>query len=280
MPFASIEERIDVVKAFRTRLWDTAREWPGEERLTSATSGVLDPSKLAEGVLGEVDFAQAFAYLFRRFGPPNAGSDGYKEICQYILVTPHPKLWLTVMIRPSGGMFGYVMPEAFSWAVHEEYRASLEAWHAAFKTWRLERGIPLPGDDASAVRDWGSYSESFERVEAQYVAEGHSSVAEAARSGSLRQELDTALRSALEDLKSPVGVRDSNFSLTEREIERKPVSYSKWAGHSLAPALRRDPDAVRRLTLALSAHGRGCLERGIRRIIRTAPKCDVSDAQG
>lgn len=38
----------------------------------------------------------AFAYLWRRFGPPCRGSDPDKQLVRYILGTPHKQVWLTI----------------------------------------------------------------------------------------------------------------------------------------------------------------------------------------
>lgn len=46
----------------------------------------------------------AFAYLWRRFGPPWLESDDYKELCQYVLTTPIPSVYLTVY--PTGSRCG------------------------------------------------------------------------------------------------------------------------------------------------------------------------------
>lgn len=37
-----------------------------------------------------------FAYLWRRFGPPNRPNDPYKELASYLLTTPHPSMWLSI----------------------------------------------------------------------------------------------------------------------------------------------------------------------------------------
>jgi len=49
-------------------------------------------------VLGkEVNYGTLFAYCFRRFGYPNYGWDNYKELAKYILTTPRPDLFLSVV---------------------------------------------------------------------------------------------------------------------------------------------------------------------------------------
>jgi len=43
-----------------------------------------------------------FAYLWRRFGPPNGMSDDLKDLCTYILTTPMEGVILGVSPKPSG----------------------------------------------------------------------------------------------------------------------------------------------------------------------------------
>lgn len=48
-----------------------------------------------------LDYGSLFAYCFRRFGYPERGWDGRKDLVQYFLTTPHPELFLGV--RPYVG---------------------------------------------------------------------------------------------------------------------------------------------------------------------------------
>ena len=67
------------------------------------SSGFCDAPALAEEVWGPNHDADcdtglfAFAYLWRRFGPPWHGSDPLKDICAYVLTTPDPEVWLEVV---------------------------------------------------------------------------------------------------------------------------------------------------------------------------------------
>lgn len=46
---------------------------------------------------------QVMGYLFRRFGYPIRGWDGYKELCTYLLTTPHKRLYLWARLTACSG---------------------------------------------------------------------------------------------------------------------------------------------------------------------------------
>ena len=93
----------------------------------------FDPSKYAASTFSdELCYGKLFAYLFRRFGPPMAGWDHYKEIACYYLTTPMDGVWLRVIVR-SQNPFGYAL--------------SLEVEKLLCKEHRLaSSGSPAPGD--------------------------------------------------------------------------------------------------------------------------------------
>ena len=51
---------------------------------------------IAEVCGDAVRYGELFAYCFRRFGYPNIGWDGYKQLASYVLSTPHPDLFLSI----------------------------------------------------------------------------------------------------------------------------------------------------------------------------------------
>lgn len=62
-----------------------------------ASGGGIRPGEVAVDIFGkEMNGAHLFAYMFRRFGFPNCGSDDYKNLCSYFLTTPMPGLYLLV----------------------------------------------------------------------------------------------------------------------------------------------------------------------------------------
>lgn len=64
----------------------------------------FDCNELAKEAFGEVAEKPCLthlSYLYRRFGPTFFGSDGYKDMCQYILTTSRPGLWFWVACKAS-----------------------------------------------------------------------------------------------------------------------------------------------------------------------------------
>ena len=59
----------------------------------------------------KVEYGNLFAYMYRRFGIPQHGSDSHKEIANWYITTPKSNVALRVSPRPSGisHSFGYVI---------------------------------------------------------------------------------------------------------------------------------------------------------------------------
>lgn len=96
---------------WHTKIWKGPGKGPGE-RWSGAMAGIVQPGKLAEGILGkDMSYGTLFAYLYRRFGPPPYGCDEYKEIANWVLTTPQKGIVLIVSPRPSGTRcsFGYCL---------------------------------------------------------------------------------------------------------------------------------------------------------------------------
>lgn len=85
-------------RRFETSLKPPKTKWVGGYK-----AGAIDPSKIADEVMGQVDGPWLTCYMLRRFGWPNFGSDDYKELCSWSLVTPLPGLWMTVTPYLGGG---------------------------------------------------------------------------------------------------------------------------------------------------------------------------------
>lgn len=72
---------------------------------TSSLPGIDCKALIAEALGPGVDDPNsgllAFAYLWRRFGPPMRGSDAYKDLCAYILTTGDPEVWIWLRVTAS-----------------------------------------------------------------------------------------------------------------------------------------------------------------------------------
>lgn len=85
-------------RRFETSLKPPKAKWVGGYK-----SGAINPGEIADEVMGQVDGPWLTCYMIRRFGWPNFGSDDYKELCSWSLVTPLPGLWMTVTPFLGGG---------------------------------------------------------------------------------------------------------------------------------------------------------------------------------
>jgi hypothetical protein len=76
---------------------------------------------------------EAFAYLWRRFGPPWWGSDPDKDLVRYLLHTADPDIFLSLALRASSLPYsvGYVITPA----VQEAWYGPDRLWRAQFEGW-------------------------------------------------------------------------------------------------------------------------------------------------
>lgn len=74
-----------------------------------AGGGFVFPEDFLTDEAMKMEYGPLFVYLFRRFGPSEWGSDGYKGIADWFLTTPNPRVVLWVKPSVHGGeySFGY-----------------------------------------------------------------------------------------------------------------------------------------------------------------------------
>lgn len=60
----------------------------------------VDVGEWADDVLREGDWSTLLAYLLRRFGPPNTGSDDDREIARWIITTPMEGVHVSAFMKP------------------------------------------------------------------------------------------------------------------------------------------------------------------------------------
>jgi hypothetical protein len=106
-----------------------------------AMGGMFWPGKEAERIFGDKwDCGHAFAYLFRRFGYPEYGWDGYKELVNYYLATRMPGVALCV--RPSSRAstsFGYTVRIDVERKIQYEESRPYLLWEKKFKRWAAKK---------------------------------------------------------------------------------------------------------------------------------------------
>lgn len=117
-------------------------DWPAKRIVELSThiatgSDFTDSVQLIHEAIGEeIPQGSLFAYLFRRFGFPNAGSDDFKELCRYFLTTTHPGMIMSI-VPYSGGDSSI----SISFMVSHETRADCEEWYQRSRNARDQRFI-------------------------------------------------------------------------------------------------------------------------------------------
>lgn len=101
-----------------------------------------------------IAYGPLFAYLFRRFGYPNAGWDDYKEMAKYLLTTPHPEMLLQVV--PFAGdwtciTFSLFVAEDAVRAIDAFERRDHDEWTVRAYAWQEQQGLPEWMDDWTHV---------------------------------------------------------------------------------------------------------------------------------
>lgn len=111
---------------------------------------------------------RAFAYLWRRFGPPRLGSDDHKDLAGYTLRTPDPRVFLS--LTPSAVALamdvGYLAHESFR---EELNRARTEWWDRFLFRMDIEISARhgITGDDVELSKqhpNWPAAMAEFEEV--------------------------------------------------------------------------------------------------------------------
>ena len=261
---------------FTTRAMESG-DFRQDTEYNGALACIINPGKEAQNVLGnELSYSRLFAYCFRRFGSPNAPSDPDKEIAAYRLITPVPDLFLVISLKPTHStslLFGYFMSNALYEKLLDEYKDRSTQFHDGFLAWRKKTNNPLPSD-SSQVFDFSEQSKLTSKLLPQYIAQGGTSY-ENIPLGPATDEVLAALRATLEDLKTPVDVRDQIFSAInddsgDLETEEIYVAERHPAAGCYIPAeLVKTPDLYFSLLAKLEILGEGCLESGIRALVKT-----------
>lgn len=109
---------------------------------TGAMDGFISPGEFAE-LAGNPEYGPLFAYMYRRFGVPEFGSDDHKEIANWYITTPDENIMLCVSPRPSGPRysFGYMLNRT----VYNNPRndTQIKAAETAIKTAMVDLCVPV-----------------------------------------------------------------------------------------------------------------------------------------
>ena len=224
------------------KIWQAEQlPYPRDGDYYGAKMGLFDLSEDTEKIVGKLNAGNTFMYLFRRFGYPFFGWDGYKKLVQYAITTPMPGVILTVEPNVTGGgTFGYMLREGIDKACEAEERKPWQDQYKRFEAWAIEtKGIETihqfyePDKDklnrvwrtwaaANKANDFKSHKEAekvFYDQQAKITQdlldeylkiEPHPTIAplEDRADNSIMKQCHVALCAAIRDLLRPVYVRD------------------------------------------------------------------------
>lgn len=168
--------------------------------------------------LSAIPAGPAFVYLWRRYGPPNTGSDEYKELCRYYFQVM-PGVQLHVSLNASRA---WITP-AYGMDVEERYRserdeyiykpysAKREAWAKAHgMTWQEYDVFEV--DEETADMCWANNQAITEAYKASPEYE-ELDLDNPALWGPYMTEIYTAIEAAMRDWLKVVGVRDVRINI-------------------------------------------------------------------
>ncbi|MHD0644139.1 hypothetical protein ACYPKM_00715 [Pseudomonas aeruginosa] len=89
-------------------------------------------------------YGTLLAYLYRRFGEPNAKSNPTKAIACYRLSTPHPEMLLEIRISPKAGAeyFQFIITDAEKQRQAKHPGEHRQIWQQTMLEWREAEGLP------------------------------------------------------------------------------------------------------------------------------------------
>ena len=110
-------------------------------RWGGAASGELRPDMQAEIIGKPIHGAWLTAYMIRRFGPPNAGSDDHKNLCSWTITTPMKDLALLITPYLGSPYAGKTGDENNQMCLHFGYRYSDKLAKEIHRAEMKHRGI-------------------------------------------------------------------------------------------------------------------------------------------
>jgi len=98
-------------------------------RFFGATGFVGFEKEDLQKIIPDYDYGHAFAYLWRRFGPPIYGSDPYKDLVSYLLTTKMEGVFLSCRCYPTAHIaFGIGFTEELYAKVVDDCMKKREDW--------------------------------------------------------------------------------------------------------------------------------------------------------
>lgn len=256
--------------------------YPRDADYEGAMSGLFDLHTDAEMIVGTLNAGDTFMYLFRRFGYPRFGWDGYKELVQYHITTPMAGVVLTIRPNVTGSYtFGYMLRDDLHQQCEKEERKPYEDWTEQFEAWALKEhdieiirmfeqdndklnrmwqkwGADKEDRDFTSERDaYNAFFTDQNAIRVKYV-ELFKEIAAFPEvlppkdrpADSIMQQCHTALCAAIRDMLRPVGVRDVLIAICGEVDWDEPdehimgaVKYAAGSGCGVGNELDKDTGA-------------------------------------
>jgi hypothetical protein len=219
------------------------------------------------GSIHQVNYGELFAYLFRRFGYPVYGWDGYKALVKYVLTTPLKDMWLSIIPYPGHNdlTFSFLVKQDVRFFVVDWERADIGEWERRRLAWYLDRfGKPDWADElCKSVGDEVAkqFFDSMKPFEDEHDRPGFRrrvrNIEEWATDDPLKPYAQAAVV-ALGDLSRPVRVRDWAISaFGPSEDGCKAIKECPSAGYAAGALLNlnNDPESAIAANALIEANG-------------------------
>lgn len=227
-------------------------EFKSTEKYSGALSGDFDPGEIAKEVLKGINWGELMAYCYRRFGPPNLGSDSYKDLVRWVITTPQEGLFLSVSPSPYEEylLFGYITGREYQTKIIQEARTNFELNNQQFKKWCEKNNHPY----------YDIYNTPFEEKTSELIQIStelrkqffSSSDYTEHKNCPIKKEGNKALERTLLDLTRPTYVRDVYISakgiVDDNDSKLKhSVEYAHTSGHVTPSWILKDPKLYSKL---------------------------------
>ena len=192
----------------------------------------------AEAVEARGSTHGAFAYLWRRFGPPFQGSDRGKDLVRYVLTTPDPEVFLVLHL--GGSQLCYAVAYLARDTIREELNRPFREWETRHREWFarehaevIAQGQKQAMDAYLKLRRDDAHMDAMEKVLGPYP--GRCRAGSEQERGPLAARVNEALITAMRELLRPVFVRDVPLNILGRVPDDQcdfehAVEPSRYAG--------------------------------------------------
>lgn len=172
----------------------------------------------------------ALAYLHRRFGRPELVGDSHKDLCDYVLTTQDPEVYLLLSL--SGSCLAHSVGYMARPAIHEIQEKRYEDWeNVAWRFWCEHRPEEEHNGDAYWNARFKGWPEGEEKQALLAIAGPFPRPPLAwewrEKGTDLQRRVNTALEGTMKSLLRPVWVRDIRFNIFGRDEPEHATRFSE-----------------------------------------------------